>query len=64
MEFAETNRDKVGVLTQYGTTTVLEVHDPIFLEKLSKFMPDQVDRFNPTWGLGKHTLGMITMFDE
>lgn len=51
------------MLTQYGSTVLLEIHDPVFLEKLAQFIPEQIDRFIPTWGPGYETFGKTTMFD-
>ena len=39
----ETNPEKVGVITQFGTKTVLDIHDPVFLEKVAEFIPDKID---------------------
>lgn len=60
----ETNADKVGVISFIGTKVSLEIHDPIFLEKLSEFIPSKIDRFGSHAVLGEHITGERTMMDE
>ena len=64
MENADTYRDKVAVLTQYGKAALIEIHDPVFLEKFSLVVPEKVDWYTPAWTPGKPTLGLYTLFDE
>jgi len=62
-ENAENHAEKVGVITQFGTNTIIEVHDPMFIEKYAEFIPEKIDRLNPMYGPAKATLGMDSMVD-
>jgi len=47
-----------------GRQVLLNIHDPIFLEKIAELIPDKFDRFAEHSGIGKHTTGEKTIFDD
>jgi len=52
------------VITQLGTKTTFDIHDPVFIEKINQMMPEEIDRYG-AWGpVGIHVFGMMTIADE
>ena len=43
LQNGETYADKVGLITQFGTKVVLDIHDPVFLEKIAALIPEKID---------------------
>jgi len=60
---AKKGEGKIGTLIQTACHTFLYLHDPIFIDKLQKFIPSHMDWFLEYDILGKNGLGFTTMVD-
>ena len=62
-ELAEKHANKVGVVSFHGSWQTIDIHDPVFMEKLQTKIPEVIDRQAFHGFLGQHITGLLTMID-